>query len=311
MPEYHVPVMVDEVLSFLQPQSGQTVIDCTVGGGGHALEIVKRILPNGKLIGIDQDDAALSASRDVLKQYAGNVILEKGNFAELEEIARRLGIQSADGVVFDLGVSSHQLEAADRGFSFRRDAPLDMRMDPSQPVTARELVNSLPERRLAEIIREFGEERWAKRIAKFIVDRRSRKRIETTRELADIVRAAIPEGARSEHVHPATRTFQALRIAVNRELEVLAAGLDQAIRLMGKGARICVLSYHSLEDRIVKNTFSRHAGKCVCPPGLPVCVCGAQKVVSILTRRPVTPSENEIRRNPRARSAKLRAAEKI
>ena len=306
-----MPVMVDEVLSFLQPQSGQTLIDCTVGGGGHALEIVKRILPDGKLIGIDQDVAALSASRDVLKQYAGNVILEKGNFAELEEIARRLGIQSADGVVFDLGVSSHQLEAAERGFSFRHDAPLDMRMDPSQPVTARELVNSLPERRLAEIIREFGEERWAKRIAGFIVDRRSRKPIETTRELADIVRAAIPEGARSEHIHPATRTFQALRIAVNRELEVLAAGLDQAIRLMGKGARICVLSYHSLEDRIVKNTFSRHAGKCACPPGLPVCVCGAQKVVKILTRRPVTPSEDEIRRNPRARSAKLRAAEKI
>jgi len=311
MPEYHVPVMVDEVLSFLQPQSGQTFIDCTVGGGGHALEIVKRILPDGKLIGIDQDVAALSASRDVLKQYAGNVILEKGNFAELEEIARRLGIQSADGVVFDLGVSSHQLEAAERGFSFRQDAPLDMRMDPSQPVTARELVNSLPERRLAEIIRDFGEERWAKRIAGFIVDRRSGKRIETTRELADIVRAAIPEGARSEHVHPATRTFQALRIAVNRELEVLEAGLEQAIRLLGQGARVCVLSYHSLEDRIVKNTFSGHAGKCACPPGLPVCVCGAQKVVKILTRRPVTPSEDEIRRNPRARSAKLRAAEKI
>ena len=311
MPEYHVPVMVDEVLSFLQPQSGQTFIDCTVGGGGHALEIVKRILPDGKLIGIDQDVAALSASRDVLKQYAGNVILEKGNFAELEEIARRLGIQSADGVVFDLGVSSHQLEAAERGFSFRQDAPLDMRMDPSQPVTARELVNSLPERRLAEIIRDFGEERWAKRIAGFIVDRRSGKRIETTRELADIVRAAIPEGARSEHVHPATRTFQALRIAVNRELEVLEAGLEQAIRLLGQGARVCVLSYHSLEDRIVKNTFSRHAGKCTCPPGLPVCVCGAQKVVKILTRRPVRPPEDEIRRNPRARSAKLRAAEKI
>jgi len=275
------------------------------------LEIVKRILPDGKLIGIDQDVAALGASRDVLEQYSGNVILEKGNFAELEEIARKLGIQSVDGVVFDLGVSSHQLEAAERGFSFRQDAPLDMRMDPDQPVTARELVNSLPEQRLAEIIRDYGEERWAKRIAKFIAGRRSRKPIETTRELVDVVLAAIPAGARTERIHPATRTFQALRIAVNRELEVLQAGLDQAIGLLAKGARICVLSYHSLEDRIVKDTFSKHAGKCACPPGLPVCVCGAKKVVEILTKRPVMPSEDEIGVNPRARSSRLRAAEKI
>ena len=311
MPEYHVPVMVEQVLSFLQPQSGQTFIDCTVGGGGHALEIVRRILPDGKLIGIDQDVAALSASRDVLKQYAGNVILEKGNFEELEAIAEKLGIQSVNGVVFDLGVSSHQLEAAERGFSFRHDAPLDMRMDPAQRVTARELVNSLPERRLAEIILKFGEERWAKRIAKFIVDRRAREPIETTRELTDIVLAAVPAGARSEHIHPATRTFQALRIAVNRELEVLEAGLGQAIRLLAKGGRVVVLSYHSLEDRIVKDTFGKYAGKCACPPGLPVCTCGAEKVLKILTRRPMATSEDEIRSNPRARSAKLRAAEKI
>lgn len=311
MPEYHAPVMVEEVLSFLQPKSGQMFIDCTVGGGGHAMEIVRRILPDGKLIGIDQDDAALDASRDVLKQYAGNVILEKGNFEDLEAIAGRLGIQSVDGMLFDLGVSSHQLEAAERGFSFRQDAPLDMRMDQSQPVTARELVNTLSERRLAEIIRDFGEERWAKRIAKFIVDRRARGPIETTRELADIVRAAIPAGARTEHIHPATRTFQALRIAVNRELEVLQAGLDQAIHLLAKGGRVVALSYHSLEDRIVKETFSKYAGKCACPPGLPVCACGAEKVVKILTRRPVVPSEDEIRSNPRARSAKLRAAERF
>ena len=311
MPEYHVPIMVEEVLSFLQPKSGQTFIDCTVGGGGHAMEIIRRILPDGKLIGIDQDDAALDASRDVLKQYAGNVILEKGNFEDLEAIAGRLGIQSVDGVLFDLGVSSHQLEAAERGFSFRQDAPLDMRMDPSQPVTARELVNTLSERRLAEIIRDFGEERWAKRVAEFIVDRRARGPIETTRELADIVRAAIPAGARAEHIHPATRTFQALRIAVNRELEVLQAGLDQGIRLLAKGGRVVVLSYHSLEDRIVKETFGKYAGKCVCPHGLPVCACGAERVVKILTRRPVVPSEDEIRSNPRARSAKLRAAERF
>ena len=308
MPEYHVPVMVEEVLSFLQPQSGQTFIDCTVGGGGHALEIVRRILPDGKLIGIDQDAAALVASREKLEQYAGNVILEKGNFADLEAIAGRLGIHSVDGVLFDLGVSSRQLEAAERGFSFRQDAPLDMRMDPSQAITARELVNSLPERRLTEIIRDFGEERWAKRIAKFIVDRRP---IETTRELADIILAAVPVGARTEHIHPATRTFQALRIAVNRELEVLEDGLKQAIRLLAKGGRIVALSYHSLEDRIVKDTFNRYAGKCSCPPGLPVCGCGAERIIKILTKRPVVPLEDEIRSNPRARSAKLRAAEKF
>ena len=311
MPEYHVPVMVDEVLSFLQPRSGQTFIDCTVGGGGHALEIVKRILPDGKLIGIDQDEAALVASRDVLKQYSGNVILEKGNFSDLEAIAGRLGIQSVDGALFDLGVSSHQLEAAERGFSFRQDAPLDMRMDPTQPITARELVNSLPERELAELIRTFGEDRWAKRIAKFIVDRRARGPIETTRELAGAILAAIPVGARTEHIHPATRTFQALRIAVNCELEVLQAGLEQAISLLAQGGRVVVLSYHSLEDRIVKDTFSKYAGKCECPPGLPMCVCGAERIVKILTRRPVVPAEDEIRSNPRARSAKLRAAEKV
>ena len=311
MPEYHVPVMVEEVLSFLQPQSGQTFIDCTVGGGGHASEIVRRILPDGKLIGIDQDVAALSASREVLKQYAGNVILEKGNFAELEAIAGRLGVQSVDGVLFDLGVSSHQLEAAERGFSFRHDAPLDMRMDPAQRVTAGELVNSLSERRLAELIRDFGEERWAKRIAKFIVERRARRPIETTLELADTVLAAVPAGARSEHIHPATLTFLSLRIAVNRELEVLQAGLDQAIHLLAKGGRVCVLSYHSLEDRIVKDTFAKHAGRCACPPRLPVCTCGAEKVLKILTRRPMATSEDETRSNPRARSAKLRAAEKI
>ena len=311
MPRYHEPVMVSEVLSFLQPQSGQTFIDCTVGGGGHALEIVKRILPDGRLIGLDRDEEAISAAAEYLSQYSENVILEKGSFGDLQEIAGQLGIETVDGVLFDLGVSSHQLEAPERGFSFRYDAELDMRMDRSQAVTARELVNSLSERRLAELIRTYGEDRWAKRIAKFIVDRRARKPIRTTFDLVQVILAAVPEGARTEHIHPATRTFQALRIVVNREMESLQQGLDAAIGLLSTNGRICVLSYHSLEDRIVKDTFARHAGRCQCPPGLPVCACGAKKNIRILTKRPLMPAESEVRANPRARSAKLRAAEKL
>lgn len=311
MPDFHIPVMLAEVLEYLEPQSGQVFIDCTVGGGGHALEIVKRIVPEGKLIGIDRDEEALRAAADRLKRYSENVILEKGNFAEISAIVERLGIRAADGVLFDLGVSSHQLESAERGFSFRHDAPLDMRMDTGQKITVRELVNTLSEQQLAELIWKLGEERWAKRIAKFIIERRARGPIETTGELVEIILAAIPTGARTETIHPATRTFQAFRIAVNRELESLEKGLDAAISLLAQSGRICVLSYHSLEDRIVKQSFNRHAGKCRCPAGLPVCACGSEKTIKILTRRPVVPSDEEIRANLRARSAKLRAAEKL
>lgn len=311
MPDFHEPVMVEEVLNLLQPQSGQTFIDCTVGGGGHALEILKLTGPDGKLIGIDRDEEALEAAAEYLKRYSDRVILEKGDFGELESISEKLGIQAVDGILFDLGVSSHQLESAERGFSFRYDAPLDMRMNTSQAVTAAELVNSLSERRLAEVIWKYGEERWAKRIAKFIIDRRARRPIQTTLDLVNVIMSAIPAGARPEGIHVATKTFQALRIAVNKELESLQAGLDAAIRLLAKGGRVSVLSYHSLEDRIVKETFARNSGRCTCPPALPVCACGAQKSIRILTKRPLTPSVEEIRRNPRARSARLRAAEKI
>lgn len=311
MPEYHAPVMVHEVLEYLRPRSGGVYADCTVGGGGHSLEIVKRILPDGRLIGIDRDDEALQTASERLSEYSDNVVLAKGNFAELEGIAWRLNLDELDGILLDLGVSSHQLDAAERGFSFRHDAPLDMRMDTSQAVTAQEIVNSFSERRLAELIKEYGEERWAKRIAKFIVERRMHRPIRTTRELSEIVTAAIPAGARSEQIHPSTRTFMALRIAVNRELESLRTGLDAAVKLLAKGGRVVVISYHSLEDRIVKETFVRHAGKCTCPPGFPVCVCGAEKRIQILTRRPIGPSREEIHANPRARSARLRAAERL
>ena len=311
MPDYHVPVMLSEVLEILRPESGKSIFDCTVGGGGHALEIVKRVLPDGKLIGIDRDDDALQETAKRLSGYEKNIFLTKGNFADLEATAKELGIESADGILFDLGVSSHQLETAERGFSFRFDSPLDMRMDRDQSISALDLVNSLSERNLADLIWKYGEERWSRRIAKVIVERRNRKSIKSTKDLVEIVLAAIPTGARRGNIHPATRTFQAFRIAVNRELESLEAGLESAIRLLAKGGRICVLSYHSLEDRIVKGVFSRNTGKCICPSSLPVCACGAVKILSILTKRPLMPSEEETRSNPRARSVRTRAAEKL
>ncbi len=309
--EFHVPVMLAEVLRFLDPRAGETIVDCTIGGGGHAAEILKRIVPGGKLLGIDRDQEAIEAASKNLAAYSDNLILVKGNYADLLAIAEGAGIDAADGILFDLGVSSRQLEAAERGFSFRYNAPLDMRMDTAQRLTARELVNSLSERRLAETIWKYGEDRWAKRIAKFIVNRRQRRPIETTFELVETIMAAVPASARSSGIHPATRTFQALRIAVNRELESLQEGLEAAIRLLKSGGRLVALSYHSLEDRIVKDTFGRHIGRCTCPPGLPICACGAKKDIEILTKRPVTPSEEEIKANPRARSAKLRAARKL
>lgn len=303
--------MLAEVLEYLQPSSGRVFVDCTLGGGGHSLELVKRLVPDGKLIGIDQDDEALTAASERLREFSANVVLAKGNFSQIGEIVADSGVSSVDGVLFDLGVSSHQLDAAERGFSFRSDAPLDMRMDSSAGETAADLVNSLSERDLSDIILKFGEERWARRIAKFIVERRKRERIESTGELVEVILAAVPAGARTERIHPATRTFQGLRIAVNRELESLRVGMEEAIRLLSPGGRVCVLSYHSLEDRIVKEALLKCTGRCSCPPSLPVCCCGAKQTMRILTRKPVVATEEEIDRNPRARSAKLRAAEKI
>jgi 16S rRNA (cytosine1402-N4)-methyltransferase len=308
MTEYHAPVMLKEVLEVLQPEAGATYIDCTVGGGGHSIEIAKRIVPGGLLIGIDRDDDALKAASLRLEEFKNSVILEKGNFENLGEIAERLGVTKARGILLDLGVSSHQLDVPERGFSFRQDALLDMRMDAGEALTAAELVNTLSERELSDLIWKYGEDRWARRIAKFIVKRRP---VRTTGELAETIKAAVPVGARAENIHPATRTFQALRIVVNRELESLQNGLESAIRLLESGGRICVLSYHSLEDRIVKETFLRFSGRCKCPPGLPICTCGAREIIHILTRRPISPTDAEVKANPRARSAKLRAAQKL
>lgn len=306
----HIPVLLAEVTQHLSLHPGSIVVDCTLGGAGHAKRIADSITPTGILVGIDQDDAALAAASATLR-LGQQAILLKGNFGELDSLLTRAGIPYADGFLFDLGVSSPQLDLPDRGFSYQEDAPLDMRMDADGPLTAADVLNTYSESQLASILREYGEERWASRIAEFIVAARGRHPLQSTGELVQIVKAAIPAAARREGGHPARRTFQALRIEVNRELDVLAAALDSASRWLSPGGRICVISYHSLEDRIVKQTFARLSAGCTCPPEIPVCVCGVEPVLRVITRRPILPSAEEIEVNPRSRSAKLRVAEKL
>lgn len=273
--------------------------------------LLERAGPEARLIAIDQDPNALAAAKQTLGDKAAQVVFIHSNFLHIERIVTELQCEPVDGILFDLGVSSPQLDAAERGFSYRHDAPLDMRMDPSSPVTAADLLATLTEEELAKILLEYGEERWARRIARFIVEERRRSPIMTTGHLVDVIKAAIPKGARSAGPHPARKTFQALRIAVNRELEVLERALVDAIKLLRPRGRIAVISFHSLEDRIVKQTFARLAAGCTCPPELPVCTCGKQAELRILTRKPIVPTEREIADNPRARSAKLRVAEKV
>jgi 16S rRNA (cytosine1402-N4)-methyltransferase len=275
------------------------------------------VVPGGTLVGIDQDDAALSAAENTLRlgqqmHDEANIVLLKGNFGDLDDLLASAHMPYVDGFLFDLGVSSPQLDFPERGFSYREDAPLDMRMDPGhQTLTAAEVIAAYSEADLARIIREFGEEKWASRIAEFIVEARARTPIETTMQLVDIIKRAVPAAARREGPHPAKRTFQALRIEVNDELGVLKRGLEASARWLAPGGRIAVISYHSLEDRIVKQFFAEQSQGCICPPDLPVCTCGKKPVLRVLTRRPIQPSAEEIEQNPRARSAKLRAAEKV
>lgn len=307
----HIPVLLDEILEIMHPQQGEIFVDCTLGGGGHSREIAQRIVPGGYLIGIDQDVNALAAARQSLQDYRENIIFVHSNYANLEEILTRYSPQGIDGILFDLGVSSHQLDEKERGFSYMQDAPLDMRMNQNDTFTARELINTYSEEELAKIIWEYGEEKWAKRIASFIVEARKKETIATTGDLVEIIKRAIPAGARRDGPHPAKRTFQALRIAVNRELEVLENTLDTAVKWLRKGGRIGVISFHSLEDRIVKEKFKFLAKKCICPPELPICQCNKEQEVKILTRKPVTASKEELTANPRARSAKFRGALKL
>ncbi len=301
----HVPVLYQEVLAGLQPKPGGRYIDCTVGAGGHAQGILEASSPNGQLLGIDADPEAIALARKQLAPYGERVVLVNDNFIHLEEIARRHGFYPVDGILFDLGLSSMQLAAAERGFSFRRNGPLDMRFDPRHGEMAADLVNRLPVGKLAEILRRYGEEPRAWSIARAIVAHRPLK---TTGELAVVVEKVVGRGGR---IHPATRTFQALRIAVNRELQALEEALTQALNLLASGGRLAVISYHSLEDRLVKEFMNRESRDCICPPDLPICICGHKANLRIVTSKPLRPSKEEIKRNPRSRSAKLRIASRL
>jgi 16S rRNA (cytosine1402-N4)-methyltransferase len=311
MVSFHTPVMLEKVLQSLRCKPGGIYVDGTLGGGGHARAILENTAPDGLLIGIDRDDDALLESEKRLQPFGQRKILIKGNFADIGEILTNLNIRKVDGILLDLGVSSHQLDTADRGFSFSLDAPLDMRMDQSSRYRAYDLVNLSPEKELRKVIRDYGEEPMAGRIARAILAKRASAPIRTTIELADVVcRAVRRQGVRKKG-HPATRTFQAIRIAVNQELSNLSTAMDAGIDQLGQGGRFSIISFHSLEDRIVKETFRSWEGRCQCPPGLPVCQCQREAKLRVLTRKPLRPEAGESETNPRARSARLRTAEKI
>jgi len=304
---HHVPVLLRETLEGLDIHATGTYVDCTLGGGGHSFEIASRLGPAGRLVALDQDENALKAGGERLATFGERVILVKTNFEHIAAVIERLGAGPVSGVLMDIGVSSHQLDEGERGFSFHQDAPLDMRMDRENPTSAATVLNEWPEAEIARILWEYGEEKWSKRIAQFVVKHRPLK---TTSDLVDVIKKAIPAGARREGGHPARRTFQAVRIAVNDELGVLERGLEGAVQVLKPGGRLAVITFHSLEDRIVKQTFNRWVNPCTCPPGLPVCACGKQPVAVHVTRKPVTADETELESNPRSRSAKLRVVAK-
>ena len=314
-PEYrHEPVMLPEVLDALSLAPGDTVCDCTLGGAGHSVKLAAAVGAEGLLIGIDQDDMALEAAFKRLEREAPGTPqkLLKGNFGDLDELLCSAEIPGVDGFLFDLGVSSPQLDIPERGFSYNEDAPLDMRMDPSNnTLTAADVINTFDEADIARALRRYGDEKYAREIAREICRRREEKPIETTVELVDAIKAAMPAAARRHGHHPARKSFQAIRIVVNRELDVLERGLEAAIRWLNPGGRVCVISYHSLEDRIVKHIFQEMSRGCTCPPELPVCVCGNVPTLRVITRKPLVASADEVKRNPRARSAKIRVAERL
>lgn len=307
---HHISVLLNECIDNLNIRPDGIYVDGTMGGGGHSLEIVKR-LTTGRLICIDQDPNAHEAAGKRLAEYKDRITFVRDNFGNIKSILDSLGIEKIDGMLLDIGVSSHQLDEAERGFSYQQDAPLDMRMNPDRPFSAYDVVNGYDEDELDRVIFTYGEERWARRIAQFIVKEREAKPIETTGELVDIIKKAVPKGARKDGPHPAKRTFQAIRIEVNGELEVLQRAIDDVAARLAVGGRLCIITFHSLEDRIVKEAFRKQENPCICPPQFPVCVCGKKPLGRVITRKPILPSKEELEENPRSRSAKLRVLEGV
>ncbi len=307
----HTSVLLNETIEGLKIKPDGIYVDGTLGGGGHSFEIAKRLNDNGRLIGIDQDEAAILAAGERLKDFGDKVIIVRSNYRNAFSVLHDLGIEKIDGMMLDLGVSSYQLDTQERGFSYRYDAPLDMRMDLRQTLTAKDIVNGYSETELFHIIRDYGEDRFAKNIAKHIVMARAKKPIETTGELNEIIRAAIPAKMRAEGGHPSKRTYQAIRIECNKELEVLKESLEELIGILNPGGRLCIITFHSLEDRIVKTAFKKAENPCTCPSSFPVCVCGKKSQGKVITGKPVLPCEEEMESNPRSKSAKLRIFEKI
>lgn len=306
----HISVLYEASINGLNIKPNGIYIDGTLGGGGHALGILKK-MKSGKLIGIDQDQVALDVSAKRLAEYKDMFIVYKSNFCFLKEVLEDLKIDYIDGLLLDLGVSSYQLDTANRGFSYNYDAPLDMRMDSSQNISAYDVINSYTATKLCDVIKDYGEEKWAKRIVEFIVKARSEHTIDTTLQLVDIIKAAVPKGARRDGPHPAKRTFQAIRIEVNNELGIIENTIRIAAEHLNTGGRIAIITFHSLEDRIVKNAFRNLEKTCTCPPRSPVCTCQTVPLLKRINRKPIVPSESELIKNPRARSAKLRIAERV
>ena len=304
-------VLLEETIQNLKVKPDGIYVDGTLGGGGHALEVCRQLSAKGSLIGIDQDDAAIDAAGNRLREFQDRVTIIRSNYCNMKKELNRHGITSVDGIVLDLGVSSYQLDNAQRGFTYREDVPLDMRMDQRNSRTAKDIVNTYSEQELFRIIRDYGEDRFAKNIAKNICAARMEKPVETTGELTEIIKKSIPAKMRMTGGHPAKKTFQAIRIELNQELEVLKNSLDDMIDLLNDEGRICVITFHSLEDRIVKTIFRRNENPCTCPPDFPVCVCGKKSKGKVITRKPILPSEEELEENTRSKSAKLRVFERM
>ena len=308
----HKSVLLNETIENLNIKPDGIYVDGTLGGGGHAYQVASRLSEKGRLIGIDQDADAIAAAGERLKEFGDKITIIRSNYANMKEELHRIGVEKVDGIVLDLGVSSFQLDTPERGFTYRdENAPLDMRMDDRQSLTAKDIVNGYSEMDLYRIIRDYGEDKFAKNIAKHIVQERAEKPIETTGELTEIIRASIPMKVQVTGGHPAKRTFQAIRIELNKELEVLQNNLDDMIDLLNPGGRICIITFHSLEDRIVKTNFKRNENPCTCPSDFPVCVCGKKSKGKVVTRKPILPSEEELEVNSRSKSAKLRVFERV